>query len=277
MSPGKIKPQNLLALSGCLHSSTGIFFQGHMLDNILSKCKDARMLRACTASFDSVSPNSSTWHCTTHSSLASHWDKVGYLSWSQSTYSKLTNIPAAFPVEMGGDPACSELCHLTVTGITTWGKLLSFLSVIEGEDVNLPSLCVFLYLVCFYWYSQLHSYRQLSVFLVRIGTDFWLMLCYNFQAKYQKVCSLISSLTVFRTLIGCVQKCALQTADMASCLELSTAFDILPGSDILFANMRSYQNSRSHGTMILLNVFLPFTLLHLHDKVFWKYQHEMLE
>lgn len=169
------------------------------------------------------------------------------------------------------------LCQLTGTGIMTWGKLLSFLSVIEGEDVNLPSLCVFLYLVYFHWYSQLHSYSQLSVFLVRIGTDFWLMLCYNFQAKYQKVCSLISSLTVFRTLTGCVQKNGLQTADMASCLVLSTAFDTLPGSDILFGNMRSYQNSRSNGTMILLNISLPCTLLRLHDKVFWKYQHRTWE
>lgn len=169
------------------------------------------------------------------------------------------------------------LCQLTGTGIMTWGKLLSFLSGIEGEDVNCPSLCVFLYLVYFPWYSQLHSYSQLSVFLARIGTGFWLMLCYNFQAKYQKVCPFISSLTVFRTLTGCVQKYALQTADMASCLGLSTALDTLPGSDILFGSMRSYQNSRSHGTMILLNVSLSCTLLHLHDKVFWKYQHKTLE
>lgn len=125
---------------------------------------------------------------------------------------------------MGGGPACSELCQLTGTGIMTWGKWLSFLSVIGGEDVNLPSLCVFLYLVYFHWYSQLHSYSQLSVFLVRIGTDFWLMVYYIFQAKYQKVCPLISSLTVFRTLTGCVQKYALQTADIASCLELLTAY-----------------------------------------------------
>lgn len=172
---------------------------------------------------------------------------------------------------MGGGPACSELCQLTGTGITTWGKSLSFLSVIEWEDVNLPSLCVFLYLVYFYWNSHLHSYSQLSVFLVRIGTVFWLMLYYNFQAKYQKVCPLISSLTVFWTLTGCVQKYALQTADMAKCLKLSTAFNTLPEYDILFASMRSHQNSRSHGTMILLDITLPCTLLCLHDKVFWKY------
>lgn len=69
-------------------------------------------------------------------------------------------------------------------------------------------------------------------------------------------------------LTGCVQKYALQTADMASCLELSAAFDTLAGSDILFANMRYCQNSRSHGILILLNVSLSCTLLHLHDKVF---------
>lgn len=33
---------------------------------------NARMLSACTASFDSVSPNSSTLYCTPHSSLISH-------------------------------------------------------------------------------------------------------------------------------------------------------------------------------------------------------------
>lgn len=186
-------------------------------------------------------------------------------------------MPAAFLVEMGVGPACSELCQLTGTGIMTWGKLLSFLSVIEREDVNLPSLCVFLYLVYFHWYSQLHSYSQLSVFSVRIGTDFWLVLYYNFQAKYQKVCPLISSLTVFRILTGCVQKCALQTADMASCLELWAAFDTLPASDILFSHMRSSQSSRSCGTRILFNVSLPCTLLHLHDKVFWQHQHETLQ
>lgn len=153
-----------------------------MLDNTLSKSKDGWMLSACVPKFKYIA---------LHNTLIPSFSLMVYsrLSFMVRKISNRALIPS-WPMYLlhslwkWVEVLLALLCQLTGTGIMTWGKLLSFLSGVEGEDVNCPSLSVFLYLVYFHWYSQLHSYSQLSVFLVRIGTRFWLMLCYNFQAKY---------------------------------------------------------------------------------------------
>lgn len=64
----------------------------------------------------------------------------------------------------------------------------------------------------------------------------------------------MSSLTVFLTFTGCVQKRALQAVNIASHLELSAVFSILSAPDTLCPHMRSHQIFSSPCVYFLLNV-----------------------